>query len=284
MTIRCWKVEVAHERKPGVFDHAYVAAEDETEAMRLGAEKSGHPARMAKVAFPWLAPLKGDIAPDPSDTVAEVEDGRRESDGSIGVKHPRTAEVLEWLHNYAGRNEFVLDVQHKVKNGRVANGRNVGQRKAYRLSKAQVEALAKVKDREAEWAKARVERPKSGLNLWAVLPYGTTYACAENERGTLSFVKMDKVERGKWADWVFVKAVIGGNEDMRLGSQRPDSDDYSGQWTEVLRNVCADVVGAVARYGLELGVCGVCNRQLTNDESRRLGIGPVCLSRLNRGA
>lgn len=33
---------------------------------------------------------------------------------------------------------------------------------------------------------------------------------------------------------------------------------------------------ALARYGQELGECGHCGRELTNDESRRLGIGPWC--------
>lgn len=272
MTARTWRVPVRINPHTGKTEHAFVWA-DSAEAARAQVEAIGEP----QLALPWLdvdKPVTGtDLAP--------IEDGTRQADGTIGAKHPRTAEVMAWLREYEGRNDFVKDVRFKVENGRIATGRNAGQKKAYRLSHKQVEALAQVKDREAAWEKQRAERPKTGLNLWASLPYGTTYAAAENERGTLSFVKMDKVESGKWADWVFVKAVIGGNEDMRLGSQRPDSDDYSGQWTVVLANACADMVEAVKRYGLELGVCGVCNRQLTNDESRRLGIGPVCLGRLN---
>ena len=46
--------------------------------------------------------------------------------------------------------------------------------------------------------------------------------------------------------------------------------------------MAADVVEAVKRFGLERGVCGVCNRGLTNEESRALGIGPVCLAKLSR--
>lgn len=30
------------------------------------------------------------------------------------------------------------------------------------------------------------------------------------------------------------------------------------------------------RYGREIGRCGICNRTLTDEESRRIGIGPVC--------
>jgi len=90
------------------------------------------------------------------------------------------------------------------------------------------------------------------------------------------------VETGKWAGWVFVKAILGGNEDTRLGAQRPGEADYAGTWGTVIKNVLLDVTAAVERYGTELGVCGVCNRQLTNEESRQGGIGPVCRARLDK--
>lgn len=275
MSVRCWQVEVAHEWRPGKFDRVYVAAESEDEAMRLGTEKSGHTARAARIAFSWLDPE----ARVPGTPLPELQDGQsRENDGTPGAKHPRTAEVMAWLREYAGRNTFVQDVKFKVENGRQATGRNVGAKKAYRLSHKQVEALAQVKDREGK--RSEPGPGVSGLNLWRVLPYGTTRAAAENERGTLSFVRIDKVKDGRWADFVFVKAIIGGNEDMRLGMQGPDKDEYSGQWPVVLRNVAADVEAAVIKFGLEMGVCGHCGSPLTNEESRRVGIGPVCRSKL----
>jgi hypothetical protein len=40
--------------------------------------------------------------------------------------------------------------------------------------------------------------------------------------------------------------------------------------------VDADPKVAMLRYGQELGQCGHCYRTLTNDESRAVGIGPVC--------
>jgi hypothetical protein len=39
-------------------------------------------------------------------------------------------------------------------------------------------------------------------------------------------------------------------------------------------------LAASIRYGKELGMCGVCGRTLTNEESRATGIGPICASRL----
>lgn len=64
--------------------------------------------------------------------------------------------------------------------------------------------------------------------------------------------------------------------------------DYTDR-VKLARKTEADVVKAIldagtdeaARaFGLEFKRCGVCSRGLTNDESRKLGIGPVCRSRL----
>lgn len=275
MTVRAWKVPVRVNPFTNKVEHEWVAAASADEAVAAARARGREAIGEAVLGFPWLSAEK------PAPALPALEPGQqREPDGKPGPKHPRTAEVLQWLRQYTGRNEFVLDVKFKVENGRQFNGRNVGGRKAYRVTYGQVEALAKVKDREA--SRRKPGPGVNGLNLWAVLPYGTTYAAAENERGVLSFVRMDKVEHGRWADWVFVKAVIGGSEDMRLGMQPPDSDEYRGQWPVVLKNVAADLPTAVARFGLELGICGVCGSALTNEESRRLGIGPICRNKLAR--
>lgn len=47
----------------------------------------------------------------------------------------------------------------------------------------------------------------------------------------------------------------------------------------VLRKIEGDPQAAAIRYGKELGVCGVCGRPLTNEESRAAGIGPKCAQR-----
>lgn len=48
----------------------------------------------------------------------------------------------------------------------------------------------------------------------------------------------------------------------------------------VLRKIGFDVKEAACAYGREIGVCGVCNRTLTDPDSIALGIGPVCATRL----
>lgn len=45
------------------------------------------------------------------------------------------------------------------------------------------------------------------------------------------------------------------------------------------RIAAAGVMECAERYGRELGECGVCHRELTNDVSRARGIGPKCLAK-----
>lgn len=49
---------------------------------------------------------------------------------------------------------------------------------------------------------------------------------------------------------------------------------------EVLERIAEDPAAASAMYGAHRTRCGVCNRKLTNDDSRARGIGPVCADRL----
>jgi len=264
MTGHCWTVYAPDGAE------RFVWAADETDALHQCA------GLRAERTFPWLGDTFEDVDPD------SVPDGAGGNPSGGGHAHPRTAEVRAWLSAYAGRNSFVLDVQAKQR--ATVSGSTVT-RKRPRLSFKQVAALADAKDREAKWAEEREQeraRLSTGLDLRSGFPFGTTRACAPGEDGALAFVKVDNVETGKWAGWVFVKAILGGNEDTRLGAQRPGEADYAGTWGTVIKNVLLDVTAAVERYGTELGVCGVCNRQLTNEESRQGGIGPVCRARLDK--
>jgi hypothetical protein len=49
---------------------------------------------------------------------------------------------------------------------------------------------------------------------------------------------------------------------------------------DALKKIAPDPDAAARAFGLEFGRCGVCGRGLTNDESRELGIGPVCRQRV----
>jgi len=77
-----------------------------------------------------------------------------------------------------------------------------------------------------------------------------------------------KVEHGKdrWAGYTFVK--------------RQSSDDLypvkdPAKRANILKRIAADMYGAMALYGKEIGRCGHCHKTLTSDW-REKGIGPIC--------
>jgi hypothetical protein len=202
-----------------------------------------------------------------------VHKGATEQLPADPIKKAREQEAIRFIAEYTGRFGFILDLRAR---------RNFGT-KWYSLSEAQVNAVLKVKAGDEARAK---ERKQTGRDL-TVLPYGRTYAAVENEQGSLTFLIFDRPGEkdrhgnpSRWHGWVFVKQFIGGvGEGQRLGSQRP-GETYSGQWPTLVDAVIADPMGAVQRFGRELGICGICNLPLTNEESREFGIGPVCRSKI----
>lgn len=85
-----------------------------------------------------------------------------------------------------------------------------------------------------------------------------------------AFYKVDRPTEGRWAGRVFVKQLIGPEE------QRLSQKQSHGIIAKIAE---AGAEAAAARYGHEIGECGMCGRQLTNDESRARGIGPVCAAK-----
>lgn len=180
-------------------------------------------------------------------------------------------EAVSFIRDYKGTFGFILDLRARPAWGT----------KWYRLSDKQVDAVLRVKAREN--APKPKEREQTGRDLTAVLPKGRTHAAVTNNEGTTTFLIIDIPEDldrykqpNRWAGWAFVKQFIGGvGEGQRLGSQRP-GETYSGQWANLIDKVLDDPETAVRRFGLELGICGICSLPLTNEESRAYGIGPVC--------
>lgn len=121
---------------------------------------------------------------------------------------------------------------------------------------------------------ARPDAPIQGIDLRSV-PTGR-YA-AEDKEGVLRFFKIDNVQKGRWEGWVFVKAMAS-NDLWKVGSQRPNQA-YSGKSMHAMSLIAENPEAASARYGQEIGVCGVCGRTLTDPDSIRRGIGPVCAER-----
>lgn len=59
----------------------------------------------------------------------------------------------------------------------------------------------------------------------------------------------------------------------------PSEHPYRGTDTDALRWIAANQKDAAALYGQILGVCGRCSRELTDEDSRARGLGPVCASK-----
>lgn len=110
---------------------------------------------------------------------------------------------------------------------------------------------------------------------WALAPMSddTPPAISRVINGAVNataFYKVDRPTEGKWAGFVFVKLMVS-DEEQRMSRAAGDA---------ILRKIAAvGAENAAARYGHELGECGMCGRTLTNDESRARGIGPLCAAK-----
>lgn len=109
----------------------------------------------------------------------------------------------------------------------------------------------------------------------AALPEGR-YFVAE------TFVRVDHPTEGRWANFVFVKALDHPDAsgvrfaiaNPATGQARVDDDKRS-----LLEALLADPKAAAIEYGHRTGSCCVCGRTLTNPESVAAGIGPICAGR-----
>lgn len=90
------------------------------------------------------------------------------------------------------------------------------------------------------------------------------------EDGVVRFYEVDKPTEGRWAGYTFVS--------QRASDERHAVRDRA-QRERILAAIAADPDAAATLFGVELGICYACGRSLTDEESRRLGIGPVCRSR-----
>ena len=120
--------------------------------------------------------------------------------------------------------------------------------------------------------KARAQEAPSDLPSIEEVPAGR-YA-VDTEDGAINetaFYKVDRPTEGRWAGYVFVKHIVGDDE-QRL------SRAASATVLAKISSVGAEA--ASARYGHEIGACGICGRQLSNDESRERGIGPICADKV----
>jgi hypothetical protein len=179
---------------------------------------------------------------------------------------PRAIEAGDFLRAYTGSFPFLLDLKRRL------------DEPWFTMSTGQIDAILRCKERE-EGSKTK---RGSGVDL-STLPRGTRYYAVDNKSGSVTFLRIDHVaeeESNPWNGWLFVKHIVGGGRSIetsgeKIGKQRP-SDTYEGLWPELLAKVVHDPQEAMRRFGIEIGRCGVCGKVLTDPESRKFGIGPIC--------
>jgi hypothetical protein len=104
-----------------------------------------------------------------------------------------------------------------------------------------------------------------------VIPEGHYAVPSRTGSNDLDFFRVDRPTEGRWAGRTFVKRVIGG---------RPDQAVRQGEARLALEAIAAEgVAQAAVAYGRAIGRCYRCNRHLTDETSRNLGIGPDCRSK-----
>lgn len=128
--------------------------------------------------------------------------------------------------------------------------------------------LLRMPDRSAAPAAPAAPAGPSG-DLWPTVLEGR-YAVKDPEDGILKFYAVDKPKEGRWAGFTFL-SVYASNERHPIKVHETKK--------RILDAIAVDPVEAAARYGQELGICGVCGRALTDLESRARGIGPICAAK-----
>lgn len=115
---------------------------------------------------------------------------------------------------------------------------------------------------------AATSAPKTTSGALPDVPAGR-YAVEED--GVLKFWRVDRPEQGRWAGYTFLK--IQASDDWYPVRDR-------ARVAKIVGEIANDPQAASARYGHEIGACGICGRTLTDPESIERGIGPVCAGKL----
>jgi hypothetical protein len=183
----------------------------------------------------------------------------RKPDGKWQVRHAvcpeRQATAAPRQNRAPKENQF---------GGKCANcGVYVAERAGRIVKTAQGWKAAHLTPEACEQAKAEAPAPEP-----FPVPLGY-YAIPSRKGNDLDFFCI-KAGKGKWEGRTFVNEVIGGRVAFGVRLSRDE------QAAAVEGILAVGIEAARKRYADEIGNCWNCNKLLTDDESRALGIGPVC--------
>jgi len=111
----------------------------------------------------------------------------------------------------------------------------------------------------------RQAKPRGNFKAIAQGYYATKSRTGSND---LDFWFVRVPDTGKWQGYRFVRRIIGGHSPQPV---------RAGESVAALQAILEDGTDAAAHlFAQELGRCYRCGRDLTDETSRQLGIGPVC--------
>jgi hypothetical protein len=173
----------------------------------------------------------------------------------IAAQAPERQDVARWLYARAGDgNSFLASLHDQLDRRGTLSPRQW---------ECAADNMARSMTRRAEGSAAR----PAPADLPDV-PEGHYAVPSRTGNNDLDFWRVDRPQTGSYAGRTFVKRIIGG---------RPDQNVRRDEVRAALEAiVAAGIEEAGTRYGQEIGQCRVCNRHLSDEESRRLGIGPDC--------
>jgi hypothetical protein len=111
-------------------------------------------------------------------------------------------------------------------------------------------------------------KPAGDKADFKAIPQGYYATKSHTGNNDLDFWFVRVPEDGRWAGFRFVKRIVGG---------RGTQEIRSGEQVAALQAILEFGVDAAGMlFAQELGRCRKCGRDLTDETSRSLGIGPTC--------
>lgn len=181
-------------------------------------------------------------------------------------EHP---EVMTWLENSNGKFEFATSLFDNL----MTYGK---------LSERQIEAakncIQKAKDARSSKEQQRlVILDDNAKNIHATLERasGKGLTAPSLRANGLKFQLAKATSRNPGAVYVTEKSVYMGKitPDGKFSPVRECSEDVKEKVIEVAK----DPLKAAIEHGKKTGKCSCCGRELTDPESVKLGIGPICM-------
>lgn len=108
-------------------------------------------------------------------------------------------------------------------------------------------------------------------DLASQIPAGRYAVPSATGHNDLDFYLVQVPQRGKYTGRTFVKRIIGGHDPMQMSGRE--------QYRALAQITDFGIEEAGMKYALESGNCRDCGRELTDEESRAAGKGPVCRSK-----